>query len=299
MASWWCSDTTSPYAFWAGDELIGTGLAAKFRSGDIRALAKAISLVERRDPSVRALEESVRTQGRTPGVVGFTGAPGTGKSTLVRGILEVFAARGLRCALCAPTGRAARRLTETTGREAKTIHRLLEFDPALGGFKRDRQNHLDLDLLIVDEASMVDVVLMNQLLRAVPPWACLVLVGDVDQLPSVGPGTVLADVITSGAVPVVRLTEIFRQAGQSWIVRAAHRVNHGEEPESAPPEGRTHVFRPGEPFMLVTVVQAEARIELVEMPEAEARQRVSEMCHRLLANPVIEDFRFELRPLAP
>ena len=112
-----------------------------------------------------------------------------------------------------PTGRAAKRLSETTGREAKTIHRLLEFDPALGGFKRDRDHPLDLDLLVVDEASMVDVVLMNQLLRAVPPWACLVLVGDVDQLPSVGPGTVLADVIASGAVPVVRLTEIFRQAG--------------------------------------------------------------------------------------
>ena len=137
---------------------------------------------------------------------------------------------GLRCGLCAPTGRAAKRLTETTGREAKTIHRLLEFDPALGGFKRDAANPLDLDLLVVDEASMVDVVLMYQLLRAVPRRACLVLVGDVDQLPSVGPGAVLADMIASGAVPVVRLTEIFRQAGQSWIVRAAHAVNQGEMP---------------------------------------------------------------------
>ncbi|HYT87140.1 MAG TPA: AAA family ATPase, partial [Gemmataceae bacterium] len=124
---------------------------------------------------------------------------------------------------------------ETTGREAKTIHRLLEFDPAVGGFKRDREHHLDTDLLIVDEASMVDVVLMNQLLRAVPPWACLVLVGDVDQLPSVGPGAVLADVIGSEAVSVVRLTEIFRQAGASGIVRAAHRVNQGEVPESCEP----------------------------------------------------------------
>ncbi|MCI0461298.1 MAG: AAA family ATPase [Gemmataceae bacterium] len=156
-------------------------------------------------------------------------------TTLVKGILEVFAARRLRCALCAPTGRAAKRLNETTGREAKTIHRLLEFDPAFGGFRRDRENHLDTDLLIVDEASMVDVVLMNQLLRAVPPWACVVLVGDVDQLPSVGPGNVLKDVIASGAVPVVRLTEIFRQAGQSGIVRAAHRVNSGELPESCEP----------------------------------------------------------------
>jgi exodeoxyribonuclease V alpha subunit len=111
----------------------------------------------------------------------------------------------------------------------------LEFDAALGGFKRDRHTPLDVDLLVVDEMSMVDVVLMNQLLRAVPPGTCLVLVGDVDQLPSVGPGTVLADIIASKTVPVVRLTEIFRQAGRSWIVRAAHQVNQGELPESAPP----------------------------------------------------------------
>jgi exodeoxyribonuclease V alpha subunit len=167
-------------------------------------------------------------------VLVITGGPGVGKTTIVRGILEIFAAKKLRCGLCAPTGRAAKRLGETTGREAKTIHRLLEFDPGLGGFKRDRDHALELDLLVVDEASMVDVALMNQLLRAVPAWACLVLVGDVDQLPSVGAGTVLADVIGSGAVPVVRLTEIFRQAEQSWIVRAAHQVNQGELPESAP-----------------------------------------------------------------
>jgi exodeoxyribonuclease V alpha subunit len=173
-------------------------------------------------------------QAVTRKVLVITGGPGTGKTTLVRGILEAFTAAGKRCALCAPTGRAAKRLTETTGREAKTIHRLLEFDAALGGFKHDRDRPLDLDLLVVDETSMVDVALMNKLAQAVPRRACLVLVGDVDQLPSVGPGTVLADVIASGAVPVVRLTEIFRQAGASWIVRAAHAVNHGEMPESAP-----------------------------------------------------------------
>jgi exodeoxyribonuclease V alpha subunit len=174
-------------------------------------------------------------QSTTQKVLIITGGPGVGKSTLVRGVLEIFAAKGMRCALCAPTGRAARRLGETTGREGKTIHRLLEFDPGLGGFKRDRQDPLEADLIVVDEASMIDVTLMNRFLQAVPPSACLVLVGDVDQLPSVGPGTVLADLIASRTVPVVRLTEIFRQAGQSWIVRAAHAVNHGEPPESAPP----------------------------------------------------------------
>ena len=167
-------------------------------------------------------------------VLVITGGPGVGKTTIVRGILEIFNAKKLRVALAAPTGRAAKRLSESTGREAKTIHRLLEFDPHLGGFKKDRENPLDVDLLVIDEASMVDITLMNQLLRAVPAWCCLVLVGDVDQLPSVGPGAVLGDIIASEVVKVVRLTEIFRQAGQSWIVRAAHAVNSGEEPESAP-----------------------------------------------------------------
>jgi exodeoxyribonuclease V alpha subunit len=200
-----------------------------------------------------ATQRDAIRQAATQKVLVITGGPGVGKTTLVSGILEVFAARGLRCALCAPTGRAAKRLGETTGREARTIHRLLEFDPALGDFKRDRGNHLDLDLLIVDEVSMVDVVLMNQLLRAVPPWACLVLVGDVDQLPSVGPGTVLADVIASRAVPVVRLTEIFRQAGQSRIVRAAHLVNHGEIPESDSQDrlGDFYIVEVGSPETIV------------------------------------------------
>ena len=164
----------------------------------------------------------------------ITGGPGVGKTTIVRGLIEIFAAKRQRIALAAPTGRAAKRLSESTGREAKTIHRLLEFDPGIGGFKRDRDNPLEVDLLVVDEASMVDVVLMNQLLRAVPPWCCVVFVGDVDQLPSVGPGTVLRDLIDSNVVRVVRLTEIFRQAGASWIVRAAHAINSGHEPESAP-----------------------------------------------------------------
>ncbi|MFO0850989.1 MAG: AAA family ATPase [Gemmataceae bacterium] len=178
------------------------------------------------------------TAAATEKLLVLTGGPGTGKTTIVRAVLELFAAGGQRVGLCAPTGRAAKRLSESTGREAKTIHRLLEFDAGLGGFRRGKENPLDLDLLVVDEMSMADVVLTNQLLRAVPPWACVLLVGDVDQLPSVGPGSVLLDLIESGTVAVVRLTQVHRQAEWSYIVRAAHAVNSGDEPESAPPGGK-------------------------------------------------------------
>jgi exodeoxyribonuclease V alpha subunit len=162
----------------------------------------------------------------------ITGGPGVGKTTLLNAILAVVGARGVRLALCAPTGRAAKRLSEATGVEAKTIHRLLEVDPKTGGFKRQESHPLACDLLVVDEMSMVDVPLMHALLRAVPPHAAAIMVGDVDQLPSVGPGQVLADIINSGAVPVVRLTEVFRQARESHIIVNAHRINHGEMPDT-------------------------------------------------------------------
>jgi exodeoxyribonuclease V alpha subunit len=165
----------------------------------------------------------------------MTGGPGVGKTTIVKGILRILAAKGVELLLCAPTGRAAKRMTEATGFEAKTIHRLLEVDPKTGGFKRGDDCPLDCDLLVIDEASMVDVMLMQALIKAVPATAALLIVGDIDQLPSVGPGQVLADVISSGALPVVRLTEVFRQAAQSRIITTAHRINQGIIPDLSPP----------------------------------------------------------------
>lgn len=169
----------------------------------------------------------------TSKVTVITGGPGVGKTTLVNAILRVIRKKTSKIALCAPTGRAAKRLSESTGMDAKTVHRLLEFDPLTGGFKRGPGNPLEADMVVVDETSMVDIVLMSQLLSAVPAKAALLLVGDVDQLPSVGPGAVLTDIIASGCVPVVTLTEIFRQAALSKIIVNAHRINNGEIPLNA------------------------------------------------------------------
>ena len=194
---------------------------------------KAITWVEKKlSIQLAAAQQDAIRQACQHKVLVITGGPGVGKTTLVRSILEIFSAKKLKCVLAAPTGRAAKRLTETTGRTAKTVHRLLEFDPATGDFKRNHQHPLTGDLFVVDETSMVDVVLGHQVLRAIPKEACVILVGDVDQLPSVGPGSVLADLIASKMVPVVRLTEIFRQASESRIIRAAYAINHGQMPET-------------------------------------------------------------------
>ena len=170
----------------------------------------------------------------TSKVLVITGGPGVGKTTIINTILTILAAKQVQTALCAPTGRAAKRLAESTGREARTIHRLLEVDPVGGGFKRNEHNVLDCELLVVDEASMIDVPLMYSLLRSVPDKAALIIVGDVDQLPSVGPGQVLGDLINAGVIPVVRLTEVFRQAAASRIITNAHRINRGLMPEPTP-----------------------------------------------------------------
>jgi exodeoxyribonuclease V alpha subunit len=169
-------------------------------------------------------------------VLVITGGPGVGKTTIVNSILRILSAKGVNLLLCAPTGRAAKRMTEATGFEAKTIHRLLEVDPKAGGFKRGADNPLDCDLLVIDETSMVDVMLMQALMKALPDDSALLIVGDIDQLPSVGPGQVLADIIASGPVRVVRLTEVFRQAAESRIITSAHRINQGSIPDLSKPE---------------------------------------------------------------
>jgi exodeoxyribonuclease V alpha subunit len=205
-------------------------------------IERAIPWVEKRTGTVLSASqrEAVDLVLRSKVAV-VTGGPGVGKTTLLDTILRILAAKGVRLLLAAPTGRAAKRMSEQTKLEAKTIHRLLEVDPKNGGFRKGVDDPLDCDLLVMDEASMIDVPLMNAITKALPRRSGLLLLGDVDQLPSVGPGRVLADVIESGAVAVARLTEVFRQAAESRIVANAHRINRGEMP-IWPKHGETSDF---------------------------------------------------------
>ncbi len=193
----------------------------------------------------------------TAKVMILTGGPGTGKTTLVRGIVAILEKKDLRLALAAPTGRAAKRLGEATRREAKTVHRLLEWSPPERRFLRDRVNPLSLDLLVVDEASMLDTALTWRILLAMPPASRLIFVGDIDQLPSIGPGRMLADLIDSRTVEVVALTEIFRQARESLIVHNAHRVRAGSLPlrRSEDPHGDFFFFEREEPERILRTVR--------------------------------------------
>lgn len=181
-----------------------------------------ITLAEKQVEAIRSAVEDK--------VLVITGGPGTGKTTMIHAVLKIFAKLGIDIMLAAPTGRAAKRMSEATGHEAKTIHRLLEYSMRRGGFQRNQERPLRCDLLIVDEASMIATTLMHHLLKAVPLEATFILVGDVDQLPSVGAGNVLKDIIDSGAVKAVELNEIFRQAQESSIIVNAHRINQGELP---------------------------------------------------------------------
>lgn len=194
--------------------------------------AEAISWVEKKTGlQLSASQQIAVKRALTTKVMIITGGPGVGKTTIVNSILKIIRAKGINISLCAPTGRAAKRLTETTNIPAKTIHRLLKYDPVHHCFTHGPHDPIPTDFVVVDEASMIDVVLMNNLLKSIPSHAALLIIGDVDQLPSVGPGTVLADLLFSGTVPTVTLTEIFRQAATSKIITNAHRINQGKMPD--------------------------------------------------------------------
>lgn len=212
---------------------------------------------ERQRLELAPAQDQALRQALTEKILVLTGGPGTGKTTLLKGILDIFERKNLRVLLAAPTGRAANRLSETTGSEVKTVHRMLEFDPHSVRFRRGASSPLEADLVVVDEASMLDVPLAHALVDAVPDSARLLLVGDVDQLPSVGPGKVLQDIIASGRMPVVRLEEIFRQAEASRIIVNAHRIRRGRSPvdERAGPESDFFFIRRESPEEVLRTVK--------------------------------------------
>ena len=214
----------------AGDKLYAKLTEARRQTGN-DDLSVSVELIEQKtgmkydDVQADAIRQAALSK-----VMVLTGGPGTGKTTTTHGIISAYRAYGLKILLAAPTGRAAKRMTEATGLPAKTIHRLLECKPP-EGYQKNEDNPLEGDVLIVDECSMIDIILMNSLLKAIPPTMRLILVGDIDQLPSVGAGNVLRDIIDSGQFPVIRLTRIFRQAQESRIIMNAHRINEGRMPD--------------------------------------------------------------------
>lgn len=214
----------------AGDKLYRKLKEARERTGNPDLSVDVDAIQEKTGMVYDEIQAAAIRQAAAAKIMVMTGGPGTGKTTTTHGIIAAYKAYGLKILLAAPTGRAAKRMTEATGLEAKTIHRLLECKPP-EGYQKNEENPLEGDVLIVDECSMIDIVLMNSLLKAIPPAMRLVMVGDIDQLPSVGAGNVLRDMIDSGAFPVVRLTKIFRQAQTSRIIMNAHRINEGKMPD--------------------------------------------------------------------
>ncbi len=224
--------------------------------------------------------EAVR-QALTRRVLIITGGPGVGKTTILQSILRILSAKGVQPVLAAPTGRAARRMSDSTGLEAKTIHRLLEFAPGGEGFKKNASSPLTGDLFVLDETSMVDVALMASFLRAVPETGHLLLVGDVDQLPSVGPGTVLKDLIDSGTLPVARLTEVFRQAAESAIIKAAHSINEGKIPwvaKPAPPGCDFHFIERDTPEAIAETIVHLAKERIPQAFRMDPIQDIQVLC---------------------
>lgn len=217
--------STSP----ATDRLYIKLMEARRNTGNQELSVNVESIQEKLGMTYDEIQAAAIRKAATAKVMVLTGGPGTGKTTTTQGIITAYKMYGLRVLLAAPTGRAAKRMTEATGLEAKTIHRLLEYKPP-GGYQKNEEHPLEGDVLIVDECSMIDIILMNALLKAIPPSMRLIMVGDIDQLPSVGPGNVLRDIIESGVFPVIQLTRIFRQARNSRIIMNAHKINKGVFP---------------------------------------------------------------------
>ena len=221
-------------SFWRAEQEVALRireLLCAVRPDKFAGAVRAVSAFEkRRNIRFSENQRAAIVRALETGVFVITGGPGTGKTTIINCILELLSSDENAVLLCAPTGRAAKRMTEATGAEAKTIHRLLEYGGEEGVFARNTENPLEADCIITDEASMIDLMLMRSLLRAIEPGTRLILVGDADQLPSVGAGNVLGDILASGAVPCARLTDIYRQSETSRIVMNAHLINHGKMP---------------------------------------------------------------------